>query len=538
MTIDRRTLLTALAPLTAGCSSQVSEKNTTSQQATTVVNTGPPHFEDVELSGPSEIVVGEQFYLTVGVTNTGGRAGDFTTTMTADTGENAKNIGIEIADIGSGERKEKRFGPYHSDYAGNYQIRITDYALTHSVEFTPITASVGQTASLPNGIDLTINGVDFEAGFFYKTGPDTRKQLLASRDNIYAVLDVSAKNTSSEARRVPELTPESGESVTTISGYGTDLNSIENIRSPIHGRDILAGREISGSLLFKYPYPAAREQLEYTWDSNLAPPEARLKVPPEEGKKRPLPKFSLNSLTLPDSAYSGTEVSVQAEISNTGQQKATFRGELQSRPNTKTSFESVSVASTEIPVGSSATVELPTWKKSAGDQHIRLAPFSDTAKIRYIKPELAIGETYTTPWSSITLHKIADPNVSEYDFTVDGTQDTEYALFDRKVIFTYFTAKNTAATSMHFPWFSDFSLTVDGRGYKGNSPYAEGRPKLIDPFEGWFWRHGSSLPPGETYSGWVTFQVPESLNIRDSNIEVAIPTPDHGEFSVSWSTTK
>mgnify|MGYP006278498671 FL=1 len=64
-----------------------------------VVRSGPPYFEDIEITGPDEVETCEEINLEVSVTNTGGETGDFTARLDIGEGLVQSSESISVADI-------------------------------------------------------------------------------------------------------------------------------------------------------------------------------------------------------------------------------------------------------------------------------------------------------------------------------------------------------------------------------------------------------------------------------------------------------
>lgn len=547
--MKRRRLLATLTPFLAGCSSKVSEQTTTDGQTTTVTTTaaveaadsGPPHFEQVKLSAPDTVTVNEDFHITVSAANTGGRTGDFTTTLTfGSAGGFSTDVGIEIPDVASGERKQKQFGPYHLDTAGDYTVRITDHAISETITGTPLTASTGESVAFPNGLTVSIDGVRFQPSFFYKTDSENEsKRVFGDADTIFVILDVSVSNESSEKRSVPQLAPVHGTAVRSFGGYNTDLSILDGIETPLAGHRLTPGDSTSGSLLYKHPYAAARQSLTYTWDyGSTDKPEARFAVPPSSGSSRSIPEFTIDPLNAPGTAFIGSEVTISATVSNVGDEQGIFRGEFQYKPSSGDRYKHLKAFSREIPAGKSTTITLPIWEESTGEESVRLYPFTKSKSITYTEPALTVGDTYTMPWLSLTVTDVVDSGLHSYQYKVNGSKETEsdsQFLEDRAVVFAYVKAKNRADTSVRLPSFSDFSLSTVDDTVKGNNPWANTRPKAISPVEGWLWRHPGEIQSGEIYEGWVPFWVPTPVVRPTISVIASIPLSGMRSIDAKWN---
>lgn len=187
--MQRRTLLASVSGLTAlaGCST-VKE----------LYRMGPPHFEEVELTGPETVPVGESVEMTVSATNTGGEPGDFTNTITIGRDSLSRSENVRIPDIGVYQTKSTTLGPFRIGSVREVEFRITDFGASHTIAGSTVQLVLTDPLTVPQGrIQLT----DFEyRGRF--TAADGIIQVPSTGD-LFAFLKVSVELPSGQDASFP-----------------------------------------------------------------------------------------------------------------------------------------------------------------------------------------------------------------------------------------------------------------------------------------------------------------------------------------------
>jgi len=387
--MKRRTFLTAgTLPFFAGCGSIVSQtETTTSENNVKAADSGPSHFEQVELSGPSKVHVNEEFELEVSVANTGGRAGDFTTTLTVGEGIESREASIKIEDVDSGERKTEQVAEGHIGYASTFTYRITDYAVKHEIEVTPQQVEGLTSAGLTDNLTVSLDELQIEFGLIYSQYGNSNSILFhGDLDRVFVIVTATVENTGTKSASVPTLEPLSGEHVTQLPEYVTDLTHIRDLpETPIHNHKISPKESKTGALLYHLPRSVASETIEFVWqrDRSETTPEVDWQVPPQTGDERTLPRFALEDISTPDNAQVSEKIPVEATVANIGDTDATFRGAFEYSYKDSDEFKNLLVVSGEIPKGDSKTFERTMWENSEAQLAIRLAPFAATDEVTF-----------------------------------------------------------------------------------------------------------------------------------------------------------
>jgi hypothetical protein len=355
---------------------------------------------------------------------------------------------------------------------------------------------------------------------------------------MVAVATVTVENLDHESVRVPSLVPPSGEQITSLPEYGVELSDIEGLsQSPVAGQEVQPRGSVTGVLLFHIPTRIARETVELEWqrDSSDSPPEIQWRLPPESGSERALPEFTIDSVSVPDSAAVGANFSFEAIVSNTGERDETFRGEIQYSEEDTEDYNPILTVAEEIPAGGSETFEIDLWEESTGTESLRLAPFTTADKVTFTEPEFSVGGTYSMVTGlEMTVEKIHPRKYEEYTYYA-GSTETMSATHDRQFLFAYISAENTGEYSVALPKIGQIGLESSGNQYWGTSPWgASGKYQLKSPIEGMTWGTPDELESGNTYNGWVPFEVGPSVDEYGSRIHMNL-SPSKGTWvEASW----
>lgn len=159
--------------------------------------------------------------------------------------------------------------------------------------------------------------------------------------------------------------------------------------------------------------------------------------------------------------------------------------------------------------------------------------------------DLTFGNTYrTADGFHVTVETVETRESVRYDSPVDAPEDCTPAR-GRVYAFARLRVENAGEERQHAPWFKDYHAT----GIDGGGPYsperqlpdveeAEGSSStefcsvdhVVDPDYHWQFEQDRSLPPGDAYTAWLSFVVPDDVTL-------AVAFTDEyrdGEHTVTW----
>lgn len=295
-------------------------------QAQSAVRTGPPNFENVEISGPEAVEVGDAIELEVSAKNTGGEKGDFTTTLTIGSGVFSSDQNVRIESIPVTESKSTTIGPFTTDTARSVSFRMTDYGAEQEVDIQT-RAVEGTSYQRPNGLTYSLEDVQVEA-------PQVREEDIqsASEKPLVAYLVWEISNSQNETLSLPF------ESQVLVNGESTPVEDIVPPSDVSDAGDAWGGYQLSeippGESLTVYQSvgvpPAAADSFEIGVDAaGNDRPEFRFSLPRNiRSKVAAEPVFNIRSFDAPDSIAPWKPIEITAEIENTGQSSGEFVAEV------------------------------------------------------------------------------------------------------------------------------------------------------------------------------------------------------------------
>lgn len=495
--------------------------------------TGPPHFEEVELTGPGEVSVGEEFYLEVSAKNTGGESGDFTNTLSAGEGAFTIDQNVRIEDIGVEESKSAEVGPNYPGYSRDYQFQITDYGASHTVSVTTKTLEGSEELSIENGPGITVTDTEFYPSFLYRSG-DRTDLFAPSSGSVLAVLHLSIENQTEEKIRVgaDSFAIPNGDVITSISNYSVSLSDFrEPDGQPLDRTEIGPNETGTGWILADVPYEQVTSGLQLTWDRSLysSTPEASWTF-----GSHVAPAFEISDFDFPNEVEIGTTATGSVTVQNTGDETGAFQGILERRDVGGHEWEQLETVTLEIEAGSEASWSTEIQEPYIGPSEYRFLPETTPRTIDFVPATRSFGDSYTTPEGQEISVSLGMMNFDGFDteYTLDNwSEDTVTAESGNQFAFVNISVENTGPDPDIPPRQDAFSALVAGNEYSVFAADDWGRADFKSPITGSEYYPGGVDDPGEITSGWLVFQVPDDLSVEDLTVQYS---PDE-YLTAKWS---
>lgn len=495
--MNRRQFLAAagLATPLSGC-----------QSVKSVTRSGPPYFESVTISGPDEVAVRDEFSVDVSVTNTGGRAGDFSATISLSIGGSEffrDDQSITIEDVGIDETASTTLGPWYKEWNETLVLEMTDHAVRHEIDGAPAKLDRGDRLALREKW-AAVERVEFSTGFvsdYYNDGPTV---VSPDAGAVFAFVNIEGAGGSGDF-----ATPISPGRFTVRSGSATVSPS--DIPDAPSGRAYsVSDGEGDGWLGFEVPRNDVHD-LQLAWDAGLSgnAPEGLWDISLDADSE--LPDFEVVAFEAPESVPVTEEVELSATIVNRGG-PGTFEGLVQRTGNVE---EVVTTVRHEFEAGESWTWANSYSQDRVGAATFVLEPLGERTTVEITNPEFSVGETFETPANTaITVEQIFARDRGRMQY-YDGEQEQATAEDDHQFVFVKVSFKNQYGETVDAP--SDFKLEADGKTYESYYPgWTFTRIQIEYPVEGHSWAFGGDgLLPGESYSGWLIFEVPKGVSAYD-----------------------
>jgi hypothetical protein len=544
--MDRRSFIAVAGATTlAGCGRTVVDSSgdaTTTEQIETA-DEGPPNFERVEIDGPDEVTVEEEFSVTLSAANTGGRKGDFTATLSLKrrTGDVETEIDIDesvrIEDIEKGTRVSTEISPIHFSIAGDYTFHLADHDTSHTVSVAPRKLEFGNTVAVTDEIRLAPQKLEVRTLPFYHEW-DSEYLIEPDDGNVFAIVHVTVKNTTSDSIYLsPEgLSISPGRTRPELSVSSNKLSHFRNIEGEAYQGNIDGGETSHRWLLVEVGRPDVTGTIEFgaQRDVRLTPPEIVWTDEPASGTRQ-LPKFELASFDLPDSSDVGTEFPIAVTIENAGDATGTFRGAIYQRNSTRNGsrkhFEWIHLPSIEP--GSSKTFETTMSIPFINELIYGIEPFDAEERIEFSSANRRFGESYTTPEG---IKSVLDDLAMSDTIRLSSGNEID-APAGNTFVLASIDLKNQAETYEEPPQASEFELRTGGERHSVRD--ADSAFETIEsPVEGPYYTSPAGLSGDDSESGVLTFEIPDNVDPSAVSIrwkrEYSSGEPTY-EAVVNWS---
>ncbi|PSP38401.1 hypothetical protein BRC71_06975 [Halobacteriales archaeon QH_7_65_31] len=516
--MDRRAYISTLGAAAlagfAGCNTNEGtdgEGSSGESNTDTVVTAadGPPYFERVEINGPESVTIGEDFSLNIQATNTGGRAGDFTATLTVGDGFASIDQGIQISEIPRGESKSTEIGPLSFEAAQSLTFRITDYAVEHELAVETLTTTFGNSAEFAGGdIDISASVRGYQPSFFYNYSPALSDETLtglfhADMDSTLLAVDLQVENQTDENIYLDAETLSLGDTNPINDELPDKTFNSFIYGTTIAGNTVSPNSSVRGWIVFDVETESISDNIRLSWDASAS---SEPEVAWIETKPPALPEFTFETLQIPDSLQIGTEGELTATVQNIGDADGEFRGLVQRRNAGDQQWLPVQKIDQRIPAGESANVSVTTSEPYIGDSEYRFLPSTTTPTVSFTAAQRAFGDSYVSPDDvayTVELTTFSDTYTTEEYGSPTYEADGTFA-------FINVTARNIGDENQgaYAPQF--FSGVVDGQSYSPVSAY-----NIADPVSGPKYAGSFGMHPGESESGWIVFDIPADSSVRD-----------------------
>ncbi|MFB6188590.1 MAG: hypothetical protein ABEI57_01785 [Halapricum sp.] len=517
--MDRRKFL-AVAGTTAlaGCGGNVEDGSGNATNATTTeqieaADEGPPYFEQVEIKGPDKATVGEKVGVTVTVANTGGETGTFTTTLKAG----LREISVKIPDVKPGTREKTTIGPYYVDEAGTLTFKITDYAVSKSIEFVPAELAVGET--LRNStIETTVSDIQFRDSFFTGSGTDTTL-MQAGDGKVYAFAHVETVYRGEDSGSVP--TADSYQ----LAGTGTvvkpssiDSLPVGEVYAPGY-ESVPSGNRKVGWIPFTVPKDIISD---LTVQLNIGSETVDARWELQSTPKLPNPKIT--DVSVPETVTLFSDFNATLKVENTGDGSGSAHALVALQGNHDWEHDSVTRVNESLEPGETATVNLnlsPPGTERDSDEMFRVfingTGESREQTVEVVPPMFSVGETFTTPHGlAVTVQEVQFGDVLKTK-AVFGDGFSENRLGEnKKWAFVKVSSTNTNTKSQPLAGSSQFDVVSSK--LDSEPPIEIPSALATEPAEfrgsvsGTTYNPTSSYAKGESVEGWIVFEVPASLS--------------------------
>jgi len=531
--MDRRKLLRSLGGVSvvglAGCSSLRG-----------VVRTGPPHFEFVELSGPDTAAVGEGLTLDLSVKNTGGKAGDFSTTLSIGTQNIGVTENVRVEDVPVGEERTVEIGPFPSFYSGQLTFRITDYGAVHTVSFTPVQAEIGEEIQLYNGeVAVGFSELEFLDSLFVERVIGSPYLLPRESGEVLAAAKVLLKDQRTQgaalSREEFELL---GQEPLSPSGLPniSDVDILDGGSIP----EVVEGGPQSGWLIFAVARSKLNGEVSLAWDraASGTPEVEWIATEPPEGLR--VPDISTEALSAPEKLEMGASGEVEITATNTGSGDGLFRDILQRRrapseDRDAGNWERVERLSEPVPSGQSRQIRIPISHSYVESFEYRLLDSAGGLEtVEFAPLTIATGTSYTTPdGQQYTVQSEAISRTVTYS---TGSGEKEQVQGEFGFVIFRIAAKKMKPDAAGLFGPTSFHLEAGGETYNNYAPLTLSEIAYVSPVEGRPYSPSISLTEtADEAEGLILFEIPSGIGFDDIKLTLRGPASLAGdEIQVGW----
>jgi hypothetical protein len=517
--LDRRTLLVGsaagLAGL-AGCSGLTGGDggdggNSTDNQGTdtdaiTAADSGPARFSKVQIRGPDEVAVNEEFSLTVSVANVGGTKGDFTSTLTVDVGGLQRDGSVKIEDVPPGERKQTTIDGLKMSYVTDVSFLITDHAAEQAVSVTRAARGFGEALDAQDA-SVTVQDVRFQSTYVVGSGED-QEAFGPQEGDVFGLVLLQVEEDGSGLVDTHFTIP--GGTVASRLGYIAVSDLLEQIDAP--GQQL---SELDGSgqawILAEFDAETVGEpaiELDTNRDGTT---DVRWTGTPSE----PAPLVSVTSIETPDSAEIGTEQTATIELTNEGEGTANVAGIIQRDSGAITeTWANIRTFTQKVPPGTTRAERVTIQQPCLGDARFRVHPLTEPFGVTFTEAVRDFGSPYTGPLGiRVTIRQVVLADAYEVPSAFGGTETMEPSS-GRQWALVNLVAEATGEESATPPQRDTLAPIYRDQRFEteGTNSFDE---KITDPISGPIYPGAYSLSPGKQVGGWLAYEVPTGASEND-----------------------
>lgn len=482
-----------------------------------VVRSGPPYFEDIEITGPDEVETCEEINLEVSVTNTGGETGEFTARLDIREGLFQSSESIAVEDVQITETKTATIGPYWSDRTAEIPFRLTEHDASHTVVVTTRELQIGDELNCDGGYRINLSSPRFVSSLTEGSGEDIRLVTPQEEGRIYALVDAEIELYNNDRRPYGTLSTESGNGFALSTQ--TDLSEINELDDPFNRDQLDSTGSESGTVVFSVETAEGegiQDNIIKDWNSDT-PPDVNWSLEDVLG-----PAFD-TTVESPESIEIGQEGTVSVVVENRGDGAGVYRAALLKSLN---SFgpQETNVDSVEVAAGEEERLQFGITPEGLDKPDYEIAP-EGTAVNYVVEPvSLEFGEEFTT-YDGGTYEVDAPLNRSIYadevSYTEFGSEQTATAGSGETFVIVGIDVDPESEVLNTV----DYSLLVDGG--------------TVEPFSSGFDRDYTSPVsgaeyPGDDTGGLLVFRAPDSA--RENSVTVqATFYGEEGDYPVQWT---
>ncbi|WP_424005633.1 hypothetical protein ACOZ4I_20395 (plasmid) [Haloarcula salina] len=532
--MKRRELLAAASmPVLAGCSGIFADSPSDEYPEITAADSGPPYYTKVNLSAPETVEAGQEFNLTLSVANTGGRTGNFTSSMYV--GENISLLTgtARVDTVKPGTLKSVKLGPEQINRSEEITVKIPDHGTTTTVEIVPARPNWGDSYTL-DGFEVQVTDISFQPSFTYLTDNGDRGLFAAESGSTLVFCTLSVRATEPTDSEFPSgsefhLTGATHDSarLNQASDFQSDY-APDDVTLYSGGGDAAPGASRTGTLIFQMP--ADIEEPAIAWNHSITDrPEVVWQFDEEvRNRAQNAPDFELVSLDLPEEVPILSDKSVSARVRNTGAESATFHGFVQRRNAGDSNWKRVAEIEQTIEANSSASIDFTINEPYLGPSEYRLFPFSQATTVDFGPAQQGMGIPFTTPSGvEYRVSRLRFNHYFEYEAGYDSTEQV-IAKSTNTFAIAYVSVENTDSESIVGP--DGFSAIVDGDEYPAYDLGYSSRT-LVEPVTGKSYEGGSIFGDESTARGWIAFEIPDDYE----SVSIQADLSNRGEMVVEWT---
>jgi hypothetical protein len=390
--------------------------------------------------------------------------------------------------------------------------------------------AVGNGTAAPNAT-ATPNGSTALIG--PPTASGQTRLLDAGTDGVFAIVRLAVENAGDEPAtfEADRLELRDGRFRSQLA-EGAPLHTLAGVEGgPLTTVGLEPGGARTGWLLARLPRSSATNPVGITAQRDGGgPPDARWVLPPEGGTTRPLARFALESLSVPERAEIG-RVPLGITVRNEGKAAGTFRGLLQRRSGGG-AWRTIRVLADGIGAGATARFEPALEREFLGSATYRVRPFDAERTVAFTPARQAFGEPYTTPDGiAITVGELVTARSATTrrngQTTVTDSPEGRQFVFVR--VETEVLADRATDTG-----YADAFAAVAGSESYGRTALTEGEGTIRSPVRGPRYADLGERGGGSFTAGWMVFSVPATLSTNELSVRWA-ERYDAGWAVAEWS---
>jgi hypothetical protein len=220
-----------------------------------------------QYEAPTEVEIGEEFDVTISVTNTGGQSTTYSAPVYLKTTDTSwQEVGsLDFGSVDPGETKQVTTEPFSLSYINRYEIRIGQSSQTAAIQTVSSRQNWGSTFETPEGYVIRVDEPEFTGAYRYETYSGDIEEQEPEDGGQWVFVNVYVKNQTGSG----SYSPTGFALLSGNSQYDSRfvLNEPIDYGEPYESGELQPGIERSGYVLYAVPDSVSLSDISIAWST-------------------------------------------------------------------------------------------------------------------------------------------------------------------------------------------------------------------------------------------------------------------------------